>query len=167
MADCNEAILMCPSGPTLCNETAELTGSVIIGYEACKSAEVAARLINNVIIGLGALDSPILQGNVLRDAIILGHNAGKSATQVARYSTMVGAYSGDASTSSNVTHLIGQGVVCLGYKCGQATPNTQSIGDNAMLLGTSCGSSASSSANITDDSILIGRHAVCDGSEAG
>ena len=59
LADCNEAILMCPSGPTLCNETAELTGSIIIGYEACKSAEVAARLINNVIIGPGALGSPI------------------------------------------------------------------------------------------------------------
>ena len=76
LADCNEAILMCPSGPTLCNETAELTGSVIIGYEACKSAEVAARLIDNIIIGPGALESPILQGNVLRDAIILGYNAG-------------------------------------------------------------------------------------------
>ncbi len=167
LADCNEAVILAPSGPTLCNETAQLTGSIIIGHEACKSAEVAAKLINNVVIGPGALDSPILQGGVMRDAVMIGHDCGKKATQVARYSTMVGAYAGDASTSSNVTHSVSQGVLCLGYKAGQLSSATQTIGDNAMLLGTSCGSSSTSSANVTNDSVLIGRHAVCTGSEAG
>jgi len=162
LADCSEAILMCPGGPTLCNETAQLTGSVIIGHEACKSAEVAAKLTNNVVIGPGALHSPILQGGVLRDAVMLGHNCGRSATQVAKNSTMVGAYAGDASTSSSVTHSISQGVTLLGYKAGQLSSATQTLGDYAMILGAT-GSNSSSSANITDDSILIGRNTVCDG----
>ena len=78
LADCSEAILLCPGGPTLCDSAAGalLTGSIIIGHEACKSAEVAAKLINNVIVGDGALDSPILQGGVLWDVVMLGHNAG-------------------------------------------------------------------------------------------
>jgi hypothetical protein len=165
LADCSEAILLCPSGPTQCNETAQLTGSVIIGHEACKSAEVAAKLINNVVIGQGALESPTLQGGVLRDAVMIGHDAGHSATQVARYSTMVGAFAGDSSSSNSVTHSISQGVTLLGYKAGQLTSATQTLGDYAMILGAT-GSNSSSSANITDDSILIGRDTVCDGTTA-
>ena len=44
LTDFSEAILLCPSGPTLCDSAAgaQLTGSVIIGHEACKSAEVAS-----------------------------------------------------------------------------------------------------------------------------
>jgi hypothetical protein len=127
LADCSEAILLCPGGPTLCDSAADaqLTGSIIIGHEACKSAEVAAKLTNNVIIGAGALDSPILQGGVLRDAVMLGHNAGKSAKQVANKYIMVGAYAGDASTSSNVTHSVSQGVTLLGYKAGQLSSVTK------------------------------------------
>ena len=161
LADYNEAILMCPGGPTLCNGTAQLTGSVIIGHEACKSAEVVAKLTNNVIIGPGALDSPILQGGVLQDVVMLGHNCGRSATQVAKHSTMVGAYAGDVSTSSNVTHSIGQGSICLSYRAGQLSSATQTLGDYALILGAT-GSNSSLSANITDDSILIGRSTVCD-----
>ena len=164
LADCSEAILLCPSGPTLCDSAAgaDLDGSVIIGHEACKNAEIAAKLTNNVIIGQGALDSPILQGGVLRDAVMIGHDCGKSATQVAKNSTMVGAYAGDASTSSSVTHSISQGVTLVGYKAGQLSSATQTLGDYAMILGAT-GSNSSSSANITDDSILIGRNTVCDG----
>ena len=45
LADCSEAVILAPSGATLCNSTAgaQLTGSVIIGHEACESAEVAAK----------------------------------------------------------------------------------------------------------------------------
>ena len=45
LTDCSEAILLCPSGPTLCDSAAgaDLDGSVILGFEACKNAEVAAR----------------------------------------------------------------------------------------------------------------------------
>ena len=77
LADCSKAVILEPSGPTLCDSAAgaQLTGSVIIGYEACKSAEVAAKLTNNVIIGNGSSGSPILQEGVLRDAVILGHDA--------------------------------------------------------------------------------------------
>ena len=78
---------------------------------------------------------------------------------------MVGAYAGDASTSSSVTHSISQGVTLLGYKAGQLSSATQTLGDYAMILGAT-GSNSSSSANITDDSILIGRNTVCDGTIA-
>ena len=74
LADCSEAILMCPSGPTLCNETAQLTGSVIIGHEACKSAETAAKLINNVVIGHGALESPTLGYLTKPSLSYIGHS---------------------------------------------------------------------------------------------
>jgi hypothetical protein len=86
LADCFNAILLCPDGPTLCNSAAgaQLTGSIIIGHEACKSAEVAVELINNVIIGPGALDSVMLQGGVMRDVVMIGHNCGRTATQVAK-----------------------------------------------------------------------------------
>ena len=124
-----------------------------VGHEACKSAEVAAKLTNNIVIGSGALDLPMLQGGVLRDAVMLGHNCGRSATQVAKQSTMVGAYAGDASTSFNVTHSIGQGSICLDYKTGQLSSATQTLGDYAMILGAT-GSNSSSSANITDYSII-------------
>lgn len=164
LSNCSKAIILAPSGPTLCDSTASLTSSVIIGHQCFKAATAASSIIDCVAIGSTTCADTVLQSGTLRDVVAIGHNSGRAITQTAKQGTFVGSYSCDTSNSSSITHSVSDGVVCVGYKSGQLTSATQSIGSDAILIGTSCGSSDSSSANIPADSILIGRHAVCDNS---